>query len=315
MPHRGVGGTVRLVLFRPSVAAAAIAVLVACSGAPPPSPSAIHDDAVTVTSFNFPESVVLAEVYAQAMEGAGIRVVRQLDLGPREVVDPALERGLVEFLPEYAGTALTFLSGGSDAAGPGRTHAELVAAFAARGIAVLDAAPAQDANGFAVTEATASRLDLASMSDLAPYAASMAFGGAPECPQRPLCLEGLRSVYKLDFKTFVPLDAGGPLTVAALRSGQIDVGLLFTSDGTIGHEGIVLLRDDLGLQPAENVTPAILEETLRRFAPRLPDVVNAISAQLTTAELRTMNADLASGRSPDEVARKWLAAHGSGGSG
>lgn len=137
----------------------------------------------------------------------------------------------------------------------------------------------------------------------------MTFGGPTECPSRPLCLGGLRSVYGLSFAEFVPLDASGPLTVAAFHSGQIDVGLLFTTDGTIDAEGFVPLRDDRHLQPAENVTPIVRPEVLAAFGPRLADVVNAVSAALTTTDLRAMNAAVDGGASPTAIARTWLDSH------
>src|SRR5882672_9654008 len=110
--------------------------------------SVLSDDAITVGSFNFPESEVLAEIYAQVLEARGFRVERQLDVGPRELLIPALQRGLVELVPEYAGSLLGFFGGtaSSDAA---TTHQRLAVALAARGLAALGAAPAEDRNAFA----------------------------------------------------------------------------------------------------------------------------------------------------------------------
>src|SRR4051812_24632535 len=121
--------------------------------------SALRDNAITVGSFDFAESDVLAEIYSQALEGGGYRVKRAFDLGPREFVAPALARGLVELVPEYAGTALEFASLGSrrSTADITTTKARLVQALQARGVTALTPAPAQDANTFVVTRATASR--------------------------------------------------------------------------------------------------------------------------------------------------------------
>jgi osmoprotectant transport system substrate-binding protein len=119
--------------------------------------SALDDDTITVGSFNFAESQLLAETYAQALEGHGFGVDRQLDLGPRELVIPALERGLIELVPEYAGSALAFL-GGSPSADPAATHAELRRELSKRHIQTLDASPAEDQNGFVVTASTAVHL-------------------------------------------------------------------------------------------------------------------------------------------------------------
>ena len=283
----------------------------ACSRMPAPDTSALEDDAITVASFNFPESVLLAELYAQALEGAGYRVERELDLGTRELVAPALERGLVELVPEYSGSALEFLAGpGSASADPAVTSAALADELARRGILALESSSAEDRNGFVVTAETAAANSWATISDLEGVASILTFGGPPECPTRPLCLIGLQTAYGVRFGTVVPLDEGGPLTVAALRSGDIHVGLLFTSDGAIQTNGFVLLEDDRQLQPAENVTPVLRSEVLERFGNGVAEALDAVSAELTTEDLRAMNAAVSAGHTPAEVVRTWLTARG-----
>ena len=293
------------------VAGAAL-LAVNCGGPSPPAPASIlHDHVVTIGAFNFPESDLLARLYGMALERSGYRVDLRLDLGPRELVDPALQRGLLELVPEYAGSALGFL-GGQPSGSPIGTHDALVAAARSRGLVALDASPAQDRDGFVVTAATARLYALQDLSDLRSYAPRLVFGGPPECESRPLCLQGLRTLYGLAFESFVPLDTGGPLTVAALKSGQVNVGLLFTTDGTIDTDGFVLLRDDRRLEPAENVTPLVRPELQQVFGQQLIDVVNAVSSNLTTDDLRAMNARVQQGESPRTVARDWLDAHGMG---
>ncbi len=280
-----------------------------CGRGEPAVTTALDDDAVTVASFNFPESEVLAELYAQALQGAGVAVHRELDLGPRELVLPALQRGLVELVPEYAGSALGFFAE-TASNDPNVTHERLIAALRPRDLAVLAAAPAQDRNTFVVDAATADRFHLRSLSDLAPFAPGMTFGGPTECSERRLCLTGLEDVYGLRFKDFVALDAGGPLTLQALNDGTIDIGLLFSSDPAIRSDALKALADDRGLQPAENVTPIVSQITLDRFGSILADTLNAVSSSLRTSDLREMNASMASGQSPASVARAWLEAHG-----
>jgi osmoprotectant transport system substrate-binding protein len=182
--------------------------------------------------------------------------------------------------------------------------------MASRGLTVLAASPAQDQNGIVVTGETATRFGLHTISDLGPVAPQMAFGGPPECSERPLCLGGLVSLYGLRFESFVPLDEGGVLTVAALQAGQVQAALLFTSDGQIDAHGFVLLEDDRHLQPAENVTPIIRTDALARFGPRLAEVTNAVSAALTTEDLQRMNRDVAAGEASAAVAAGWLAERG-----
>lgn len=291
---------------------AAVVLLVSCRPAEPRRTIAVGDDAITVASFNFPESVILAEIYSQALEGGGFTVDRQLDLGARELVEPALQRGLVEFVPEYSGSALTFVTKGETAvtADERATHRDLRSALAERGITALVPAPAQDKNGVVVTAETASRFNLTTISDLVPVASDLVFGGPPECPERPLCLPGLESAYGLKFRQFVPLDSGGPFTVQALSQGQVDVGLLFTTDGAIDANEFVLLEDDRLLQPAENVTPVVHEDVVERFGDDLVRLVNAVSAELTTEDLRVLNARVSiQGKPAGDVAAEWLADH------
>jgi osmoprotectant transport system substrate-binding protein len=137
----------------------------------------------------------------------------------------------------------------------------------------------------------------------------MRIGGPAECPQRPLCLLGLQERYGLEFEDFVVLDASGPLTHAALMSGEVEVGLLFTTNPALLDPGLVLLADDRGLQPAENVTPVVHASALQRFGPGLADAVNAVSRRLTTEELRRMNGEIQDGRPVGEVVEEWLRRH------
>jgi len=172
-------------------------------------------------------------------------------------------------------------------------------------------APAQDANAIVVTAATAARYGLRSIADLARVAPGLVFGGPPECPGRAYCLRGLQQVYGLHFKAFIPLDAGGPLTLQALDAGDIGAALLFTTDPGITARHLVVLADDRGLQPAENITPLVRRDVIVRYGPRLAALLNRISALLDTGTLRALDAQVElDGQGPRSVARAWLRAHG-----
>jgi osmoprotectant transport system substrate-binding protein len=301
-----------------ALVAVAVVAVAACGSTSLPGPgtadSALHDDAITVASFDFPESEVLAELYGQALESGGYTVHHVRRAGPRELVDPALARGVVEVVPEYAGTAVGFLSVGAVDAStdPDENRGALERTLSGEDLTPLAPAPAQDRNTVVVTGATADRLGLHDVSDLVDAAPRLRFGGPPECPTRPLCLPGLERTYGLRFRRFVPLDAGGPLTLEALRAGLVDVAELFTTDPAIGN-GVVALTDDRRLQPAENVTPIIHREVLRRWGRGPADRLDDVSGRLTTDVLRGLNAEVASGtRDPAEVAERWLAAEGLG---
>ena len=162
-----------------------------------------------------------------------------------------------------------------------------------------------------VTAATAARYRLRSIADLAKVAPGLVFGGPPECPGRAYCLPGLKRVYGLRFKAFTPLDAGGPLTLQALEAGYIGVALLFTTDPGIPARHLVVLADDRGLQPAENITPLVGRDAIARYGPRLLATLNKVSALLDTGTLRALDARVElAGQNARLVAGSWLRAHG-----
>ena len=280
---------------------------------PPPGPASPRSgSSIVVASFNFPESEVLAQLYGQTLAAHGVPVVFELDLGARELVMPALIRGLVDVVPEYAGAALEFLDGGAGLAESDleATYAQLQRYLADHRITALAPSPAQDQNAFAVTKDTASRLDLKQISDLSEHADELALGGPPECPDRPLCLLGLERVYGLSFREFVPLDTAETVA-SALADGAIDVGVLFSTDGTIRERRLVALRDDRALQPAENVVPVIRDAVLDRLDRTIRREIDRVSGAITTVDLRLLNARMQfEGATPADVARDWLDEHG-----
>jgi osmoprotectant transport system substrate-binding protein len=276
---------------------------------PQPGDTTLRDRSVTVGSFDFPESVLLAELYAQSLEAHGIQVRRRLAIGPRELVMPSLERGLVEVVPEYSGSLLAFL-GGSVPDDRAEMFVRLRPLVVASNLRLLRPARAQNQNGFVVSAFTARELGVETLSDLRSHAAALRFGGPAECPRRPLCLRGLEATYGLRFAEFIPLDAGGPLTIEAIRNDLVDVALLFSSDGSLDAPDLVLLEDDRALQPPEHVVPIVHAALVDRFGAGLVRALDAVSGELTTGALRHMNAAVASGGAPADVARRWLTERG-----
>jgi osmoprotectant transport system substrate-binding protein len=261
---------------------------------------------IVVGSANFSENALVAEIYAQVLESEGYTISRNLNIGNREVYTAALESGALSLVPEYLGSALSNQNG-KPTADAKETAEALRAAWADTGLAVLDPAPAEDKNGIVVRQDTADSLDLEKVSDLAEHT-DLVFGGPPECPEREFCMIGLTDVYGLSFADFKPLDVGGALTVAALEGDEIQVALLFTSDGVIAAKGFVLLEDDKDLQPAENLTPVIRQDIVDAYGDDLVDTLNDVSAELTTAELSEMNRRIGiDGDDPEQVAADWIA--------
>jgi osmoprotectant transport system substrate-binding protein len=265
---------------------------------------------VTIGGLNFSESSILASIYEGALKAEGIKVTVRPNLGSREIVAPALERGEIDLYPGYAATDLEFYNQGAGEATPDAqaTVDKLRLRLTAKNITALEPSPAVNANAFAVTKATADRYSLKKLSDLAPVAGELRLGGPPECPTRPFCAAGLEKTYGIVFKEFKALDTGGPLSKTALEKGDVDVALIFSSDGAIPDKGFVVLEDDRNLQNADNVVPIIRTGALTDQARQ---VLNRVSAALTTDDLVQLNkrADVDK-EDPEVLAKDWLKEHG-----
>lgn len=265
---------------------------------------------ITVGSEKFSESVIVAEIYAKALEAKGIKVNRKLKLGTREIYEPALEQGQIDLVPDYAATMLEFLNKGAGEATPDaqETVTKLRTRLEPKGLTALDPSTALDANAFAVTKETAAKYNLKKLSDLAAVSGQMVLGAPPECPTRPFCAAGLEKTYGIKFKDFKALDFDGPLTKGALSKGDIQVGLLATTDGTVADMGFVILDDDKHLQNADVLTPII---RTKAATATVKSVLNAVSAKLTTSDLATLNkkADVDK-EDPQAVADAWAKDNG-----
>ena len=257
----------------------------------------------------FAENQIVAEMYAQVLEDAGYTVDRQLDIGARDVSQAALNRGEIDIVPEYLASLLLFLNPDETAGPNGDETAEKIRGLLeGEGLVLLEPSSADDTNAIVVTAETAEEHDLQQVSDLADVAGQMTFGGPPECPERPFCIPGLRDTYGINFQEFRPLDVGGPLTVAALEGGEIDVALLFSTSSVIEDKGWVLLEDDKNLQAAENITPLVREEVLND---EIEELLNGVSEALTTETITELNARVEiDNDDPAEVAREFLEEEG-----
>lgn len=262
---------------------------------------------IEVASFGFGESEIVAEIYAQALADAGYPVNHQVQVGPREVLKPALENGEVHLIPEYVGSALEAGFGIEPSADAEAARQSLIDAYAGSGVTVLELSEAEDKNTFVVTRALAEENDITKVSDLAKLG-PIVLGGPPECPERPRCLIGLEDVYGLEIAEFKALDAGGPLTVAALDGGEIQVGLFFSTYLFIDE--FLALEDDLGLQPAENIVPVISQAILDEYGSDLEDLLNSVSAALTTEALTDMNERFFAPEDADVIAKDFLVENG-----
>jgi osmoprotectant transport system substrate-binding protein len=286
-------------------------VTTACGSTGGPSRSASPKGTIKVGSFNFPESQILANIYGRALKAKGYTITYRLDIGSREILSPAMEKGDIDLVPDYAATELEFQNKGKGEATPEAqaTVAKLNTYLKAKNLQALTPSSAVDQNAFAVSK-SGKWASLKKLSDLAPVAGQVTLGGPPECPTRPFCQQGLERVYGFHFKAFKALDAGGSLTKGALDKGDINVGLIFSSDSAYSTGKYVQLEDDKHLQNADNVVPVIRSAVANAEVVKL---LNDIGAKLTTDELIAMNkrsdVDKAD---PDVIADKWLKDHGFG---
>jgi osmoprotectant transport system substrate-binding protein len=264
---------------------------------------------LTVGSKDFSGAQAISQAYGQALENKGYDISFKDNLGATEIVYKALQNGDLDGYADYQGTLLTYL-GGTPTGDSTTTYKALQAKLAGSGIVASKPAPAVDVNGFYVSKDTAKKYKLKNVSDLTKVAPKLTFGGPPECEDRPLCLgDTSQQLYGLKFSEVKKLDAGGPITVQALEDGDIDVALLFTGSSVIPKDA-VLLKDDKGLQPADN--PVFLISKDKGTAATMK-ILNQVSSKLTTAAYNKMSLDISENKQdPSDVAAAFLKKNGLG---
>ncbi|MCU4183072.1 ABC transporter substrate-binding protein [Acidiferrimicrobium sp. IK] len=263
--------------------------------------------AITIGAFSFSESEVLAYVYADALKADGFSVNVKPSLGQREVVEPALDSGQISMVPEYLGNYLVYLNPKVGVLTVDQTYSTLQPLVAAKGLTLGAYSRAADADAVAVTQANATKYGLKSISDLSKVASGWTFGGPAECQARITCYAGLKQFYGLDFKGFKALDDDGPITRSALKNGDVQAARIFSSDADIASDHFVVLADPKDFQGAGNVVPVLRKAVA---TPEALNVVNKVSAALTTADLVQFNTDV--GTNHDDataVASDFVKAH------
>jgi osmoprotectant transport system substrate-binding protein len=250
------------------------------------SDSNATQQSVTVGSANFPENVVLAEIYAGALEAKGLKVDKKLNVGSREAIFPAMQRGDITVLPEYTGALLSYVSKGKAKAKDTAGQVDALKSDLPAELALLEPSAAEDKDTVTCTKEVVDKYSLTSLEDLAKVSKDIVMGGPPELAKREgFGIKGLKEVYGIEFKQFRPLDVAGPLTVAALKSGKVDCANLFSTQSAIPQNGFVSLEDPKGLVESEAVVPLITKDAA---TPEASDALNAVSQKLTTENLKEM---------------------------
>lgn len=292
-------------VFAVGLVAAAALALTACSSSNPldePSDSGEGSgsgDKIVVGSQAYYSNEIIAEIYAQALEGAGFDVEKKLNIGQRDAYMPDVESGAINVFPEYTGSLLEYISDDEiDVTSPDDVYAALQEALP-ESLTALDFAEATDQDSYTVLKSFAEENGLTSIGDLSKVTSPVTIGAAPEFEQRPYSPAKAKEVYGVDL-TF---SATGPTTLESLLAGQIQVADIYTADPAFETEEIVALEDPENLIISSNVVPIVSSD----IADDVSDVLNAISAKLTAEELVSLNVlSTVEEQSSADIAKKWL---------
>lgn len=296
-------------------ALAAVVALVAagCGSANPLGGGAVSGDLKTIKvgSADFPESRIIAEIYALALEANGFDVSRQFGIGSREAYVPAVKDHSIDLIPEYTGNLLQYFDKENEVTDPDQVLLALYNALPGD-LSILTPSPANDQDAVVITRATADRWNVKSIADLAKHSPEVKFGGPSEFQTRAEGLPGLKAKYGLDIApgNFLAInDGGGPATVRALVDGSITAADIFTTSASIPQNDLVVLEDPKNNFLAANVVPLVASQ---KMSDQLKTVLNAVSAKLTTEALVAMNTETSgnSGIDPDDAAEKWVKENG-----
>ena len=301
--------------FTRSLLLGTLAALIAALAGPSLTASASTDAAskptIIIGSTNFEEQAIVSNIWADALGKAGYKVTVEPALGTRAIVVPAIEKGDINLEPDYAASLLDFLHHGATPAAGDNIATAIPAdrkALASHGVTVLPASKALDTNVFAVTKALAKKDHLTTISSLKPFAKHIILGGPTECPTNAGCELGLKKVYGLNFESFKSLDEAGPLGVAALKNGEVQVVELFSSDGNVVSNNFVALTDNKHLEGADYIVPVIRKSVDTRGVAK---ILNTIDAKLTTVAISKLNLEVASQqKQAADVAKAWLSSVG-----
>jgi osmoprotectant transport system substrate-binding protein len=266
---------------------------------------------------DFTEMQIMASMYEQLLSKAGYDVTTKL-VTTRDVYAGQLSKGKVDVVPDYLAGMTDYLNtvaNGDNAEtvssnDPDATLAALKPLAADANITMLEPSQATDQNAFIVTQDFADQNNLTTLSDMAALGGSIKLAAPADCEGRSDCEAGLTNVYGFTIDDIVPLDFGSAQLKDAVESGEVDLGETGTTDGSLDQQGLVILEDDKGIQPAQNLIPAVNTDFYNEHTD-IADVLNPLSETLTTDDLATMNAQVDLERKkPEDVAQQYLEDNG-----
>jgi osmoprotectant transport system substrate-binding protein len=283
----------------------------ACSNSDPLGVSTGNMKSIVVGSGDFPESEIVAEIYAEALQANGFDIGRRMGIGSRETYIPALKDHSIDLVPEYIGNLLLYFQPDSTATMLDAVELELYKRLPGD-LSILTPSPASDTDTVTVTSSTATAWNLKTIADLAAHSADVRLAAPSAFQTRPAGLPGLRQKYGLDISpgNFVAInDGGGAVTVRALVEGRVTAANIFSTSPVIPENHLMALEDPEHNFLAGNIVPLVNSQ---KKSDRLKDVLDAVSAKLTTSGLAALNAAVSgnSGIDPDQAARSWVRDNG-----
>jgi len=280
-----------------------MSLVVGCVSGNALGPASASSQTIVVGSQDYYSNEIIAEIYAQALEANGYKVDRQFRIGQREVYLPQIMAGDIDLFPEYTGPLLQYWDPTTTALLDKDVYTALQAATPS-GLRVLDESPATDQDSYVVTQAFAQQWGLKTIADLAKVTTPMTMGADSEAQTRPNGPAGLQKTYGVSVG-FTPIeDGGGPLTVKALTSNQIQLAIIYTADPSIAADNLVTLEDTKGLFLASHVVPLASDKIDSTAA----GIINKISSAMTPADLVALDARSVNDQLPaSKIASDWLA--------
>jgi len=269
-----------------------------------------HADAVKIGSKNFTEQFVVAEIYAQALEKAGVEVERHLNLGATLVAHTALTNGDIDLYPEYTGTALAAVVKGDLSGSADKIYTD-VKDYYEKNLKLTLLAPTKINNGYAIITLpeTAEKYKLKTLTDLGPVSKDLTFGAEGGFSERKDGLPGLKQTYGIEFKEFKIFAKLG-IRYSALTSKDLDVSYGFATDWQISDNKLVVLDDDKHLFPPYYLVPVVRQDALAKN-PKIAEVLNKVSPLLNNETMRELNAKVDRDKEePADVAAEFLKAKG-----
>ncbi|MDN6245702.1 MAG: ABC transporter substrate-binding protein [Corynebacterium casei] len=260
------------------------------------------DETIVIGSQDYYSNEIIAEIYAQALENAGYDVDRQFRIGQREAYLPEIESGEIDLFPEYSGPVLQYWEPDTEARLPDDVFAALEEA-APEGLNVLEQSPATDQDSYVITQEFAEEWGIENVEDLEKVTEPMTLGANSEAEDRPNGPKGLEETYGVEVG-FAPIeDSGGPLTVKALRDGDVQLAIIYTADPSIESNNLVSLEDTKGLFLSSNVVPLASDKVDEQAT----EIINEISAAMSPEDLVSLNNRSVTEQLPAaDIAQDWL---------